>query len=104
MSRQCFRFKLAAMSDGWVWLRCLGCKAVVRMVTANSAGMWGLWNGVDEFLAAHSTEACHPDHYWNMSASEQGYPFFEIVTEKTADEQGGINKPLDDLQASSGAT
>lgn len=71
------------MSDGWVWLRCCGCGSNVRLVTFGH-GNWDLWSSVDDFITEHSTERCHGDRACDMEQSRNGYPFFEIVTEKDA--------------------
>lgn len=72
------------MSDGWVWLRCLGCGGNVRLI-AFSAGKWDLWSReLVQFVEEHSAERCHRGRIHDMEQSRAGYSFFEIVTEKDA--------------------
>ena len=72
------------MSDGWVWLRCLGCGTPVRLV-AYSGGDWGLWSDeLSTFIEKHTSERCHPKAFYDIDASREGYSFFEIVNEKDA--------------------
>lgn len=71
------------MSDGWVWLRCLGCGHPVRFLTF-SGGEWGPWSGVDGFIAKHVKE-CQGERLHDVDQSRGGYSFFEIVNEKDMD-------------------
>jgi hypothetical protein len=73
------------LSDGWVWLRCLGCGSNARLI-AFSGGDWGAWSSgvLADFIDEHTTDRCHPKRATDVDASRDGYPFFEIVTEKDA--------------------
>lgn len=88
------------MADAFVWIRCLGCKEVTRLVSF--LGDWGRAGDTDWFIDKHMSERCHPGKVYSEDSSEEGYAFFEIVTERRADEEGGINAPLDALDAARG--
>lgn len=71
------------MSDGWVWLRCLGCGTPIRLL-AFAAGDWGPWSaGIDTFIEHHTK--CSKTKLVDVDASANGYSFFEILNEKDVD-------------------